>query len=62
MLDELHRSSISTDKLRTFDGSISELDDNYAVSFDLAFIDGEHTDEACFRDFLLCRIIRPGIY
>jgi hypothetical protein len=52
MLDELHRNSISTDKLRTFDGSINELDCNYATSFDLAFIDGEHTDEACFRDFL----------
>ena len=52
MLDELHRNNISTDKLRTFDGSINELDANYAASFDLAFIDGEHTDEACFRDFL----------
>jgi hypothetical protein len=52
MLDELHSNSISTDKLRTFDGCINELDDNYATSFELAFIDGEHTDEACFRDFL----------
>jgi hypothetical protein len=52
MLDDLHRCGISTDKLRTFDGSIHTLDDNYTSSFDLAFIDGEHTDEACFRDFL----------
>jgi len=52
MLDDLHRCGISTDKLRTFDGSIHTLDDNYTATFDLAFIDGEHTDEACFRDFL----------
>jgi len=52
MLDELNRHSIGTEKLRTFDGSIHSLTDNYTASFDLAFIDGEHTDEACFRDFL----------
>lgn len=28
------------------------MTDDYDASFDLAFIDGEHTDEACFRDFL----------
>jgi Methyltransferase domain len=52
MLDNLHSCGISTDKLRTFDGSIHTLDDDFTSSFDLAFIDGEHTDEACFRDFL----------
>jgi hypothetical protein len=58
MLDDLHSCGISTGKLRTFDGSIHRLtdnftsDDKYSSSFDLAFIDGEHTDEACFRDFL----------
>jgi hypothetical protein len=52
MLDELKRCSIGTEKLRTFDGSIHALTDNYTASFDVAFIDGEHTDEACFRDFL----------
>jgi hypothetical protein len=52
MLDELRRNNMTTDKLRTFDGSVNELDDTNADSFDFAFIDGEHTDEACFRDFL----------
>jgi predicted O-methyltransferase YrrM len=52
MLDELHRRNLNTNKLRTFDGSIHRLRDIDSSSFDLAFIDGEHTDEACFRDFL----------
>ena len=52
MLDKLSHYGINTDKLETFDGSIHTLRDDYAASFDLAFIDGEHTDEACFRDFL----------
>ena len=54
MLDNLlDRSGLKTDKLKTFDGSVNRLDGNYDSSFDLAFIDGEHTDEACFREFLL---------
>jgi hypothetical protein len=52
MLDELHRGGVKTDKLKTFDGSVHELDEHHPASFDLAFIDGEHTDEACFRDLL----------
>jgi hypothetical protein len=52
MLDELHRAGLPTDKLMTFDGSIHELENREGASFDLAFIDGEHTDEACFRDFI----------
>ena len=52
MLDELNRCKIGTEKLRTFDGSIHELPDDYAASFDIALLDGEHTDEACFRDFI----------
>jgi len=52
MLDELNRFGIGTEKLTTFDGSIHALTGNYTASFDLALIDGEHTDEACFRDFL----------
>ena len=52
MLDELHRCNLDTGKLRTFDGSIHHAKDLDSSSFDLAFIDGEHTDEACFRDFL----------
>jgi hypothetical protein len=52
MLDELNRCGIATEKLKTFDGPIHTLTDNYTASFDVAFIDGEHTDEGCFRDFL----------
>jgi hypothetical protein len=52
MLDEFHRRDLNTNKLRTFDGSIDRLTDVGSSSFDLAFIDAEHTDEACFRDFL----------
>jgi Methyltransferase domain len=52
MLDELHRHDLNTDKLRTFDGSIHRIEDIDSSSIDLALIDGEHTDEACFRDFL----------
>lgn len=52
MLDKLNRCGIGTEKLRTFDKSINALTDNYTATFDVAFIDGEHTDEACFRDFL----------
>jgi predicted O-methyltransferase YrrM len=51
MIDRLHRAGLSTTKLTTHDGSI----DTMAAPdrrFDLAFIDGEHTDQACFRDFL----------
>lgn len=51
MLDQLHANGIDTAKLETFDGSIDALPPR-ATKFDLGFIDGEHTDEACFRDFL----------
>jgi hypothetical protein len=51
MLDRLHQAGLATTKLTTYDGSI----DTMVLPerrFDLAFIDGEHTDQACFRDFL----------
>jgi hypothetical protein len=51
MIDNLHSHGITTEKLITFDGSIDNMDAP-AETFDLAFIDGEHTDVACFRDFL----------
>lgn len=44
-----HRASIS--KLQTYNGSINTYD-SPACEFDLAFIDGEHTDLACVRDFV----------
>ena len=51
MLDTLTRHGLPTDKIETFDGSVSE----YPVTearYDLLLIDGEHTDQACFRDFI----------
>jgi hypothetical protein len=52
MLDGLHRKGISTEKLKTFDGSINATAIDAVGMFDLSLIDGEHTDEACFRDFI----------
>lgn len=51
MIDNLRRHGINTDKLQTFDGSVDDFRPS-GQAFDLAFIDGEHTDFACFRDFL----------
>jgi hypothetical protein len=51
MIDNLKDHGFDVKKLRTFDGSINDYP---AVNekFDLVFIDGEHTDFACFRDFI----------
>jgi hypothetical protein len=51
MIDNLEKYGINTANLQTFDGSIDTFKGSPAT-FDLAFIDGEHTDFACFRDFL----------
>ena len=51
MLDRLHLAGLATDKIVTHDGSIDTLPAPDRL-YDLAFIDGEHTDQACFRDFL----------
>ena len=51
MLDRLHQAGLATAKLTTHDGPIDTLPPSDR-RFDLAFIDGEHTDQACFRDFL----------
>lgn len=50
MIDELSKHNLDLSKLETFDGSIHQLNTN--TKFDLIFIDGEHTDYACFRDFI----------
>jgi hypothetical protein len=50
MLDGLAKHYEDLSKLETFDGSIHEVLTN--IKFDLIFIDGEHTDYACFRDFI----------
>lgn len=54
MLDRLHQAGLPTTKLTTHDGPIDTLPPSDR-RFDLAFIDGEHTDQACFRDFLWAR-------
>lgn len=50
MLDGLSKYYQDLSKLETFDGSIHQLVSD--AKFDLIFIDGEHTDAACFRDFI----------
>lgn len=50
MLDGLSKHYKDLSKLETFDGSIQELVSD--AKFDLVFIDGEHTDVFCFRDFI----------
>ena len=51
MIDALENANLDTQKLKTFDGSIEEITDD-EDRYDLIFIDGEHTDWACFRDFI----------
>ena len=51
MIDKISGHGISTTKLRVHDGSIDTVADNGA-KYDLIFIDGEHTDAACFKDFI----------
>lgn len=56
MIKNLSDIGIDTKKIKTFDLSISDYpfpDD--VVSYDILFIDGEHTDSACFRDFIYGR-------
>ncbi len=50
MLAELAKHGVPTDKLENFGGCIDAY--TYTHAFDLIFIDGEHTDVACFRDFV----------
>lgn len=43
-------------KIRTIDGDVSEIDPAEVTEKpELCFIDGEHTDEATWRDFEFCR-------
>ncbi len=42
-------------KIRTIDGDVSEIDPGEVTEKpEMCFIDGEHTDEATWRDFLFC--------
>ena len=47
----LKNANLDIQKLKTFDGSIEESIDDEDL-YDFIFIDGEHTDWACFRDFI----------
>ena len=52
---ELLKEVGPTDKITTLDGdTISIKPTDVADKIDLAFIDGEHTDEAVVRDFRFC--------
>ena len=51
MINNLVSRGVPTSKLTTFDGSVDSVQ-RAESSFEIAFIDGEHTDIACFRDFL----------
>jgi predicted O-methyltransferase YrrM len=51
MVNNLQNAGIDTQKLETFDGSVDGLGPR-SESYDVLFIDGEHTDWACFRDFI----------
>ena len=51
MIDNLIRNGLDVSKLVSHDGSVSSYNEN-TPKFDIAFIDGEHTDIACVRDFI----------
>jgi hypothetical protein len=50
MIQNLHSHGFDTTKLEVFDGSVDQY--NGSGTYDFIFIDGEHTDWACFRDFV----------
>jgi hypothetical protein len=51
MLETLAGAGLATDKLEVFDGPVSAYPVGEA-RYDLLFVDGEHTDVACFRDYV----------
>ena len=50
MIQNLHAHGFDTTKLEVFDGSVDQY--TGSETYDFIFIDGEHTDWACFRDFI----------
>lgn len=53
LLKEVFPGGVS--KIRTIDGDVSEIDlKEVTEKPELCFIDGEHTDEATYRDFQFC--------
>ena len=51
MLDNLTRNNLPVEKVETFDGSITDYLSRER-SYELMMVDGEHTNWACFRDFI----------
>jgi hypothetical protein len=51
MINNLKSLDLNLEKLFVFDKSIEHFL-SFEKKYDLIFIDGEHTDRACFRDFL----------
>jgi hypothetical protein len=52
-LKEIYPQGVS--KIECIDADVSEINaDNFAEKPELCFIDGEHTDEATWRDFQFC--------
>lgn len=56
MLDNLEQVyAPGLQKIKCTDDDVSNIDpDSISPKPQICFIDGEHTDEACFRDFLFC--------
>lgn len=50
MIKKLKQNNLNTDKLKTFNGDVRNFKTN--TKFDIAFIDGIHTDINTFSDFL----------
>lgn len=58
MLARLKSSGVNVEKLLVFDGSINSYKPSIDLeSYQLIFIDGEHTDRSCLRDFLCSRVV-----
>jgi hypothetical protein len=51
MFMALGNAGLSVEKIQAFDGSADQFIDDQ-TRYDFIFIDGEHTDFACFRDFI----------
>ena len=55
MMEKLSAVSENREKIKTVDGDSKTIDPGeIADKIQLCFIDGEHTDEAVFRDFRFC--------
>tara|TARA_R100001443_G_scaffold111193_1_gene123782 strand:- start:249 stop:1004 length:756 start_codon:yes stop_codon:yes gene_type:complete len=58
MLDNIVSKGLSIDKIKIFDGDVKvfvKTDYDKEKKYHVAFIDGEHTDFACFSDFVNIR-------